>query len=299
MTQKKQNLETIRAAWDAYHADYMQFHLKEWPDFYDHFANGGTILDDEVVRALGDVKGLTLLDVCCACDAKQAFSWANLGARVTACDLSPEAIRIARDNAARIGSEIEFHIADAQTLEPIPDVTFDIVFATYLCWFENIPLACKNWYRVMRPGGRMLMYFHHPFTACLEARDGSLVLERDYFDLEPDCRNFSGTPLADRHGGWNKRLPCVEFHHTLADIMTAGLSAGFRLLDMGEHSHVSDGPLSKLPSHALLVWRKPERSHNLAMHSDGNSAASIHSTASGYLPWVSKIAAGRRNGSGA
>jgi len=55
VTDKKTHLEKIRAAWDAYHADYMEFHLKEWPKFHEHFARGGTMLDDYVVDALGDV----------------------------------------------------------------------------------------------------------------------------------------------------------------------------------------------------------------------------------------------------
>ena len=258
MTEKKQNLETIRSAWDAYHAEYMEFHLKEWPNFHEHFAKGGTMLDAEVVDALGDVTGLSLLDVCCACDAKQAFSWANLGSKVTACDLSTEAIRIAKDNADQIGVHVAFCVADAQTLEPIPDTGFDIVFATYLCWFEDIPLACGNWHRVLRPGGRLLMHFNHPVTSPLNVHNGDLVPERNYFDTEPGRGLFGGTPLADRHGGWDKRVPCVEFHHTLSGVVNAALSAGFRLLTMSEHSHSTDPPLSELPNRVLLLWQKPE-----------------------------------------
>lgn len=257
MTDRKQHLDAIRSAWDAYQADYMAFHLKEWPNFHEHFAQGGTMLDDEVASALGDVTGLTLLDVCCACDAKQAFSWANLGARVTACDLSSEAVRIAKDNARTIGLDVEFEVADAQRLAPIPDGAFDIVFATYLCWFEDIPLACRNWHRVLRPGGRLLMHFHHPVTVNLATRDDAIVPERDYFDTQPDHGDFTGTDIADRHGGWDRRLPSVEFHHTLAGIVNAGLAAGFRLLSMSEHSHDTDGPLAKLPSHVLLLWQRP------------------------------------------
>ena len=267
---KKDNLETIRAAWDAYHADYMGFHLQEWPEFHEHFAKGGTMLDDYVVSAVGDVSGLSLLDVCCACDAKQAFSWANLGAQVTACDISREAIRIARANARKIGLDVAFRVADAQTLRRLPDAAFDIVYATYLYWFEDISLACRNWHRVLRPGGRLLMHFDHPVTRYLVAREDSIVPEWDYFDLEPFRYEFTGTSLADRHGGWGKALPCVEFHHTLAGVVDASLSAGFHLLKMSEHCHNDSGPLSKVPSHVLLLWSKPKRSHNNALQRAAN-----------------------------
>jgi SAM-dependent methyltransferase len=259
MPDQRQHLDTIRAAWDAYHADYMAFHLKERPDFYEHFAKGGTTgLDDYVIRALGDVSGLALLDTCCACDAAQAFSWTNLGAKVTACDLSPEAIRIASDNARKLGLAVDFHVADAQTLEPIPDAAFDIVFATYLCWFEDLPLACRNWHRVLRPGGRLLMHFHHPVTCDLAVDGGRIIAQSDYFDSRPIREDFTGTDIADRLGGWGKSVPSVEFHHTLSAVVNAGLSAGFRLLSMSEHGHNDAPPLSKLPSHVLLLWRKAE-----------------------------------------
>ena len=51
MTEKERHLNAIRSASDAYHADYMEFHLKEWPRFHEHFASSGIMLDDYVVNA--------------------------------------------------------------------------------------------------------------------------------------------------------------------------------------------------------------------------------------------------------
>ena len=113
---RQERLEINRAAWDAYQADYMRFNLMDRPDFFDLLGNGEVLLDDEVVELSGDVAGMDLLDTCCASDAKQAFSWANLGAKVTACDISPTAIDTARRSAERLGLDIAFRVADAQTL---------------------------------------------------------------------------------------------------------------------------------------------------------------------------------------
>lgn len=84
---RQNNLNMIKEQWDGYHRLYMESILKENPDYFPFFANGG-VLDDFEFRLLGDVRGLKLLDTCCACDASQAFSWTNLGAKVTACDIS-------------------------------------------------------------------------------------------------------------------------------------------------------------------------------------------------------------------
>ena len=118
--------QMLRDAWSAYHPDYMGFFLKERPDFYAFFANGGVALVQSEVELLGDVSGLRLLDTSCGCDAQQAFSWENLGAEVVGSDLSPVAIKIARENARKIGSGVEFVEADAQTLDPFPSESFDI-----------------------------------------------------------------------------------------------------------------------------------------------------------------------------
>ena len=256
MNDKVKRLELVRSAWDAYHPDYMGFQLRENPDFHKDFADGAVMLDDYVIELAGEVNGRKLLDICCACDATQAFSWANLGADVTACDISAVAIKIAQENAERIGLPVAFRVADAQTLDPIGDESFDIVFATYLMWFEDIHLACRNWYRVLRPGGQLLVDTFHPVTYCLEDIDGRIVPERNYQDTAPDYRDFDGTPMAREHGGWGQTKPIVEFHHTLAEIVNAALDTGFRLKKVEEPSWEKEGILADLPAGFTSLWQR-------------------------------------------
>ena len=219
--------EMLRSAWDHYQEAYMNFNLKEVPDFHRRYSEGAVTLDAAVVQLAGDVFGAHLLDTCCAGDAKQAFSWENLGARVTACDISPVAIRIAKGNAYKIGSNATFVEADAQTLSPVPDSSVDIVVATYICWFEDLFLCCRNWHRVLKPRGRLVLTHGNPVMQCLSERDGVLAVERDYFDTSPDYYRFDGTPLADKHGGWKGEREIVEFFHPLAEVINAIADAGF------------------------------------------------------------------------
>ena len=256
MNDKQKRLELVRSAWDAYQPDYMGFQLRENPDFHKDLADGAVMLNPMVSEIAGDVRGQKLLDICCACDATQAFSWANLGAEVTACDISPVAIKIARENAELIGLPVTFDVADAQTLDLIEDEGFDIVFAHYLMWFEDIQLACRNWYRVLRPGGRLLIDTWHPVTYCLEDIDGRIVSARSYHDLAPDYREFDGTNVARRHGGWEQTKPIVEFHHTIAEIMNAAIAAGFRLKRVEEPLWEAEGALADLPGGFTSLWQK-------------------------------------------
>lgn len=121
---------------------------------------------------------------------------------MTACDISPVVIEIARENAELIGLPVTLEVTDAQTLDPIAEESFDIVYASYLMWFEDVRLACENWYRVLRPGGKLLINAWHPVTYCLEDIDGRIVPQRNYNDLAPDHREFDGTNIDRQHGGW-------------------------------------------------------------------------------------------------
>ena len=257
---RQERLDINQAAWDAYQADYMQFNLKDRPDFFERLGRGDVLLDDGLVELAGDVTGLDLLDICCASDAKQAFSWANLGARVTACDVAPTAIEIARKNALRLGLDVKFHVADAQTLDPISSESHDLVFATYLGWFEDIELAVCTWARILRPGGRLLIDIDHPVTNILQESDSGLTVERAYFDRSPETYEFTGTPVAGQHGGWDHRsMPIIWFHHTLGDVFNAVVGAALRIERVTERSYegITAPVRAEIPGVISILARKP------------------------------------------
>ncbi|CAG7637300.1 class I SAM-dependent methyltransferase [Paenibacillus allorhizosphaerae] len=202
------HLLMIQKQWDAYHPEYMEAILKDRPDYYKFFAEGG-VDDSFEFRLLGDVRGLRLLDTCCACDASQAFTWTNLGAKVTACDIREVAIEIAKKNAAIMDLDVDFQVADAQTLPPIPNDAYDIVYATYLVWYEDIEKAFKTWYRVLKPGGRVLYAGVHPLSKLLQENNGMLEIKRRYHDRAPHYYRFDAT-AAGRRFGVNVNKPTVN-----------------------------------------------------------------------------------------
>lgn len=234
-------LELSRRAWDAYHPAYMDYNLRDRPDFYEFFANGGNVLSELATELAGDVTGVDLLDICCAGDAKQSFSWANLGARVTGSDISEVAIDMARANAERMGLSVHFEVADAQVLEPFPDNSFDLVYATYCCWLEDIARAARSWRRVLRPAGCLLYLGPVPLVDCLNKEaDGRYRVGRNYGDCAPRHSEFRGTPIADKYGGWDGGVDIVEYFHSLPSIINAIASAGFRIARLEERGDPED-----------------------------------------------------------
>lgn len=231
-----------KEAWDAYQEDYFKFQLKARPDYFEFFSNGGIDWqgEDHMIDMVGDVKGLKLLDTCCASDAVQAFSWHNLGAIVTACDITPTAIKIARENAAKMNLSVEFVAADMQKLEPINDNQFDIVFATYPCWIQDLNEACKNWYRVLKNGGKLLLNMSHPIMDCIEANENGIIVYRDYNNpAQKREESFDGTGLSDRFGGWSVDLPSVCNMYRISDVLNAICNSGFIIKKTHESNDMS------------------------------------------------------------
>lgn len=80
--------------------------------------------------------------------------------RLTGIDLSPEMLALARQRAAVLGREIDLSQGDAQALA-FPDQRFDTVVATLaLCAIPDERRALREAMRVLRPGGKLLLFEH-------------------------------------------------------------------------------------------------------------------------------------------
>src|SRR5205823_10765522 len=80
--------------------------------------------------------------------------------RLTGVDLSPAMLDLARGRAAEVGREIDLREADAQAL-PFPDASFDTVVCTLsLCTVPDERVAIGEMWRVLRPGGQLLLLDH-------------------------------------------------------------------------------------------------------------------------------------------
>ncbi|PRX43463.1 phosphatidylethanolamine N-methyltransferase /phosphatidyl-N-methylethanolamine N-methyltransferase [Prauserella shujinwangii] len=86
--------------------------------------------------------------------------WYPGGVRLTGVDLSPEMLEHARRRAADLGREVDVRVGDAQRLE-FPDSSFDTVVSTYsLCAVPDERAAVEEMWRVLRPGGTLLLADH-------------------------------------------------------------------------------------------------------------------------------------------
>ena len=142
-------LQRSRAAWDA--------RAERW----DARAEANALAPDRgaeldrVWDALRLHRDARVLDAGCG-TGQWAIALAERGARVTAIDLSPEMIRLAREHARERGRDIEWRTGDVTRLTD-PLAVFDAIHARVLLQFvPDVPATLRELRRVLRPGGRLL-----------------------------------------------------------------------------------------------------------------------------------------------
>jgi ubiquinone/menaquinone biosynthesis C-methylase UbiE len=135
----------------------------QWAASYDHERNPLVAIEEPHVEAI-----LAGLDVATALDVgagtgRYALKLARRGINVTAIDSSPEMLAVARRAARRQGVTIDFHLGSLEEGLPFKAGQFDLVIcALILCHLPDLFQATREFGRVLRPGGYLLITDFHP-----------------------------------------------------------------------------------------------------------------------------------------
>jgi len=107
-----------------------------------------------VFDRFGDLRGKDILEVGCG-TGDFAIFLARSGANVTAVDVSPKCIEVARERARRNGlaRQINAQVVPVERLT-FEDGRFDLVFGASMIHHVDISLASREVHRVLKPGGR-------------------------------------------------------------------------------------------------------------------------------------------------
>lgn len=246
--------DTSIRSWDAVADDWVSH--ADGNDYRNYFLMPLTL------ELLGDIRGVRILDLGCG-EGGYSRELAARGARVVGVDGSAQLVAVARQRAADAGQEIEFLSANASSLEQITAGAFDVVLASMVLMdVEDYEGAVQQMWRVLAPGGRLLMSITHP---CFSAPVSEWI------------RTDSGEPshfAVDRYFerlAWDDfitprfRRPVVRRHRPLQDFMRPLLDRGFLLRDFREPAATSAqvqmsarlSRLTRIPYFLFMSWERP------------------------------------------
>lgn len=98
-------------------------------------------------------KGKRVLEVGCG-TGRTACYLAEQGLEVTAIDIRPEMVAKAKIRAEKLGVQVEFREGDVCQL-PFEGASFDVVMVESVTNFADAEKAVAEYYRVLRPGGKL------------------------------------------------------------------------------------------------------------------------------------------------
>jgi ubiquinone/menaquinone biosynthesis C-methylase UbiE len=202
---------------------------------------------------LPQVSGLTGLDIGCG-EGHSTRLLAQRGARMTAVDISPTFIRLARENEGREPLGIDYQQASALTL-PFLNQQFD--FAVAFMSFMDMPQpdrALREAFRVLKPGGFFLLAITHP---CFDTAVRGWVRDETGRKVAYQCGDyftpvqgrihewlFSTTPREVRQGLPPFRTP--KFFRTLSAWVNDLIDTGF-LLERLDEPRASEDTVRRFP----------------------------------------------------
>ncbi|MHA1620022.1 MAG: class I SAM-dependent methyltransferase, partial [Promethearchaeota archaeon] len=101
-------------------------------------------------------KGTKILLIGCGAGKNCLFLAKKFGVHVTGIDIAEASIQMAEESAQlqQLENLTDFQVADAYAL-PFPIDSFDGVFTEYMSYFLDLPVALKEFYRVLKPNGIM------------------------------------------------------------------------------------------------------------------------------------------------
>jgi SAM-dependent methyltransferase len=195
--------------------------------------------------------------LCLACGGgQQGPVLAAAGAQVTVFDNSPGQLGQDELVAAREGLALRTVLGDMRDLSVFADASFDLVFNPVSNLFcPDLAPVWRECFRVLRPGGRLLVGFVNPDV---------YIFDAEALDQRGEFVVRHALPYADLTGLDEQERQRVfgpdhtlEYSHTMAEQVGGQLAAGFVLTGFAEAPHHSDATARFMPGYFATRAVKP------------------------------------------
>lgn len=197
------------------------------------FKAGKTSLMPYELKALGDVKGKSLLHLQCHF-GQDTLSWSRLGAKCVGVDLSDEGIKLAKQLNKTLNLDAEFVCCNVLDTSKHVSKMFDIVFTSYgtIGWLPNLKPWAKMIAERLNVGGTFYIVEFHPIIWMFDYTDGVSKMRYHYNREAVIYDEYEGTyanqssKMVSKEYGWN---------HGLSEVVNALIEAGLQIDYLNEY----------------------------------------------------------------
>lgn len=191
------------------------------------------------LQLIGEVKGLHVLDAACG-PGKYAEILTAKGAKVTGFDLSPKMIELAKERNIDTAS---FFVHDLSVpLHSLADASFEVVVcALAMHYVEDWNAALKEFYRVLKPNGRLIISIEHPFFEYTYFKSDL------YFEVEPVKCTWKGFGKPVEMNSYRRPLnecinPIIENGFCIDHLLEPKPVKAFEKLDPKHYRELNEFP---------------------------------------------------------
>ena len=222
---------------------------KEASWYRDHLEADDTyhakVILPNLMRMVGPNKGMHILEIGCG-EGYFARAFVEQGATVTACDISPELIRLGEEK----GGGPAYKVSPAENLSWANPRTYDVVVAVLtLQNMEKIEPVFAEVARVLKEDGRVICVPNHPVFRIPKVSawgyDDAAKTQYRRIDAYLSARRAE----MDMHPGrTGEKSVTYSFHRSLQDYMKAIRAAGLGIVRLEEwisHKVSEPGPRAK------------------------------------------------------
>ena len=204
-------------------------------DFYnlEPWKKGGSSLTPIELGEVGDVRGKKLLHLQCHF-GQDTLSWARLGAEVTGCDLSDQAIELARQLTTELELPARFVCCNVLDLRDHLAGAFDIVFTSYgtIGWLPDLEPWAAVVGHFVKQGGFFYIADFHPVIWMMD--DEMEHLKYAYHNAGVIETEQTGS-YADRYA--DIRYKEYGWNHSLSEIINSLIRQGLRIEFLNEYPY--------------------------------------------------------------
>jgi len=223
------------------------------------FLRGATTLRPLEVRAMGPVRGKSLLHLQCHFGL-DTLSWARRGAVVTGVDFSLPAVKAARRLARRAKISAKFLQSNVYEVPESLGTRFDIVYTGKgaISWLPDITRWAKVVARSLKPGGKFLLIEDHPISEVFSNEPTTTQLETAY-------PYFGGRPVREESEGTYATAAKMRHRvtygwiHPISEIVSSLVVNGLEIEAVREYPYTFWRRFPFLTEDAQHWWHFPDR----------------------------------------